>query len=68
MKVFLQIFKIFRKGLCVAQETIGTYYFHGLGCERDLSIAITWWRKAAKQGNESSANNLSNYASNQKKI
>ena len=38
------------KGDCIAQNYIGCAFENGVGTEKDIDAAISWWRKAEKNG------------------
>ena len=37
-------------GDATAQHNLGVYYNQGVGVERNLRLALYWWRKSADQG------------------
>ena len=39
------------QGFHVGQFNLGYCYDHGVGVAKDWKLAISWYRKAAKQGN-----------------
>ena len=41
-----------------AQFALGSFYYDGLGVERDMGQAKYWWGLAAKQGHQQAINNL----------
>lgn len=43
------------QGTAVAQKVLGDLYAEGIGVERDLAAACTWWGRAAMQGGSSEA-------------
>ena len=45
-------------GLAPAQYRIGNFYEKGLGIDRDIAKAKTWYQMAAEQGNASAMHNL----------
>ncbi|PVW14536.1 M48 family metalloprotease [Marixanthomonas spongiae] len=46
------------KGNAHAQERIGWLYYKGKGVKKDKDLAVSWWKKAAKQGNVEAINYL----------
>jgi TPR repeat protein len=57
-------FKLYQKsanlGNCVAQYNLALMYENGNGTKRDMSKAIYWYKKSAKQGDKDAVNRLNN--------
>ena len=50
--------KAAEQGDSVAQNNLGSCYYHGQGVAQDYSEAVKWYRKAAEQGNSYAQYNL----------
>jgi TPR repeat protein len=47
---FVQLQVYAERGDVLAQHTLAWCYEQGVGCEKDLVIALHWWKQAAKGG------------------
>lgn len=47
------------KRLAEAQFYLGMMYFYGEGVEKDIDLAMEWWKKAMRQGHQDAAYRLS---------
>ena len=41
------------KGNAWAQDNLGSFYEYGKGVEKDMEVALSWYKKAAERGNKS---------------
>jgi len=59
---YAEAFRWFQKGAVAndsdAQTNLGYRYDQGFGCERNLPLDLSWYRKAAEAGNPLGQNNL----------
>jgi len=46
------------KGDCIAQNYIGWAFENGIGTKQDINAAISWWRKAEKNGSADAGEKL----------
>ena len=49
------------KGDCIAQDYIGWAFENGVGTEKDIDAAMSWWRKAVKNGSAKAGGKLEWY-------
>ncbi len=50
--------KAAEQGYMLAQNKLGSYYYHGIGVTQDYKKAVEWYRKSADQGHAVAQNNL----------